>query len=92
MNKEKINNAIGERICNHMNSDHKDAVISYALHYGGIKNIKEARLISLNSHFMEIDVDKQIIQIKFDHILQDAKDAHQTLITMLKSIPKEKSN
>ena len=92
MNKEAIDNAISKRICNHMNTDHKDAVISYAIHYGGIKNVKKAKIISLNSLFMELDVDNQIIQIKFDHILQDSKDAHKTLVSMLKSIPKEKSN
>tara|TARA_Y100001968_G_scaffold269976_1_gene260969 strand:+ start:5440 stop:5718 length:279 start_codon:yes stop_codon:yes gene_type:complete len=89
MKKDSINNSISERICNHMNADHKDAVNSYAVHYGGIKDFKEAKLISLNSHFMALDIDSKIIHIKFDHTLEDSNDAHRTLVSMLKSIPKD---
>tara|TARA_Y100001968_G_C19435862_1_gene759641 strand:- start:116 stop:397 length:282 start_codon:yes stop_codon:yes gene_type:complete len=91
MSQEKINNAVSERICKHMNTDHQDAVKSYALYYGGIKNFKKVIMISLNSHYMELEVDERIININFDHILQDSKDAHKTLVSMLKSIPKENS-
>jgi len=40
---------------------------------------------------MELEVDGNIVQIKFDHTLSDSEDAHQTLVTMLRAMPKTSS-
>ena len=71
-----------------MNADHMDAVIKYALHYGGVEEFKEVIMTNLTSKSLELKVDQKIIQIPFDHTLKDSEDAHKTLVKMLKSIPK----
>ena len=87
MNLEPLTKESINRICNHMNKDHPDAVMAYAKHYGGIEICNKAQIVKLSSELMEIKVDEQIIKIKFDHILKDCSDAHQTLVSMIKSIP-----
>tara|TARA_Y100001968_G_scaffold250663_1_gene235755 strand:- start:169 stop:438 length:270 start_codon:yes stop_codon:yes gene_type:complete len=87
MNSEPITHEASIRICNHMNQDHPDAVKSYAKYYGKIKSFKSAKMINLSPELIELKVDDQILKIKFDHILQDCSDAHQTLVKMIKSIP-----
>ncbi len=87
MNYEPINQETGKRICNHMNKDHQDAVNAYAKYYGKIKTFKSAKMISLSPQSIQIKIDNQTIEIKFDHILQDCSDAHKTLVRMIKAIP-----
>ena len=87
MDSEPITEESSFRICNHMNQDHQDAVNAYAKYYGKITTFKSAKMISLSSESMQLKIDDQTIEIKFDHILQDCSDAHKTLIRMIKSIP-----
>ena len=89
MGNERLDKNVIARICNHMNTDHKDAIMQYAIHYGGIKNCQNAIITNLTSTYLELEVDQEIIQIAFDHALQDSQDAHKTLISMLKAIPKK---
>ena len=88
MKPEPINQESSTRICNHMNKDHSDAVIAYAKYYGGIEMCNKAQIVTLSAELMELKVDEQIIKIKFDHTLKDCSDAHKTLVSMIKSIPK----
>ena len=88
MNIEPLTKESSTRICKHMNKDHADAVMAYAKYYGGIEICHRAQIINLSSELMELKVDEQIIKIKFDHPLKDCSDAHQTLVSMIKSIPK----
>ncbi len=87
MNSEPITTLSSQRICNHMNKDHQDAVNAYAKYYGKIETFRTARMISLSPESIQLEIDDQIIDIKFDHILQDCLDAHKTLVRMLKDIP-----
>ena len=87
MNSESINQESSTRICNHMNKDHEDAVNAYAKYYGKIKTFKSAKMLCLSPDSFQLKVDDQIIEIKFDHILQDCSDAHKTLVVMSKAIP-----
>ena len=87
MSSEPLNKETSTRICKHMNADHKDALINYAKHYGGVKECQEVNMTDLTTKFIELEVDKQIIKIHFDHTLKGSKDAHTTLVKMLKSIP-----
>ena len=87
MNSEPITKESSTRICNHMNKDHKDAVNAYAKYYGEIKTFKSAKMITLSPEYIQLKIDDQTIEIKFDHILQDCSDAHQTLVKMIKAIP-----
>ena len=87
MNSEPITKESSKRICNHMNKDHKDAVNAYAKYYGKINNFKSAKMVSLSRKSIELKIDDQTLEIKFDHILQDCADAHKTLVNMIKEIP-----
>ncbi len=75
------------RICQHMNADHQEAVVAYARHYGHCPEAKKAKMLLISSHTMTLDVEGKSIEIMFDHVLSDSKDAHQTLVSMLKKIP-----
>ena len=87
MNSEPITPESITRICNHMNKDHEDAVNAYAKYYGKIKTFKSAKMISLSKESIELKIDDQTLEIKFDHILLDCSDAHKTLVRMIKAIP-----
>ncbi len=87
MNSEPITKKSSTRICNHMNKDHENAVNAYAKHYGKVKTFKSAKMIRLTKESIQLKVDDQTLEIKFDHILEDCSDAHQTLIRMIKAIP-----
>ena len=87
MNSEPITEKSSTRICNHMNKDHQDAVNAYAKYYGRVKAFRSAKMINLSPESIQLKIDEQTIDIKFDHILQDCSDAHQTLVRMLKAIP-----
>ena len=87
MNPEPITKESSKRICNHMNKDHQDAVNAYAKYYGNIKTFRSAKMITLSPESIQIKIDDQTIEIKFDHILKDCSDAHQTLVEMIKAIP-----
>jgi len=71
-----------------MNKDHQDAVNAYAKYYGKIKTFRSAKMIRLSPESIQLEIDDQTINIKFDHVLQDCSDAHQTLVKMIKAIPK----
>ena len=88
MSADPLNKKTSDRICRHMNDDHTDAIVQYAQHFGCVKNPKKARMISISTATMKLEVDGQTIEIPFDHSLSDSEDAHQTLVKMLRSIPK----
>ena len=87
MDSELITKESSIRICNHMNKDHQDAVNAYAKYYGKIKTFRSAKMIRLSQESIQLEIDDQTINIKFDHVLQDCSDAHQTLVKMIKAIP-----
>ncbi|OOV34196.1 heme iron utilization protein, partial [Candidatus Synechococcus spongiarum LMB bulk15M] len=65
--------AVSDRICRHMNDDHREAVAAYAHHYGGCPQVSAARLVAVTSEWMDLDVDGQPLRIAFDHSLQDSE-------------------
>ena len=87
MNSEPITKSSSARICNHMNKDHQDAIKAYAKYYGKIETFKSAKMTSLSPESIELKIDDQTVDIKFDHILKDCSDAHKTLVRMIKAIP-----
>ena len=86
MNNELITPEVSKRICNHMNKDHNDAIVFYAINYAGIESPVNVEMLKITPNSMYLKVDNKNIEISFDHILQDSKDAHQTLVDMLKKI------
>lgn len=84
---ETITPAISDRICKHMNEDHRDAIGLYARYYGQILSLENAKMLSIDNEGMYLVIDEQEekpLRIDFDHTLEDAKDAHYTLVEMLK--------
>jgi putative heme iron utilization protein len=85
---EIITTAISDRICQHMNKDHGDAVLFYAQVYGKISDAESAQMLSIDPQGMDLAVEKlgesQKIRIIFERTLESAKDAHNTLVEMLK--------
>ena len=44
-------------------------------------------MIDLSPESIQLQIDENRLEIKFDHILQDCSDAHKTLVKMIQSIP-----
>ena len=86
MTNEPKTTAVSNRIWDHMNRDHKDSIVKYLIHYAEIKEPKVVRMLEINSSYMTIEVDRDRINIPFEHTLLDSKDAHRTLVQMLKDI------
>ena len=84
---EPITPKISDRICQHMNKDHGDAISLYANVYGKVQT-ESATMDSIDPQGMNISaqVKGEIvpIRVEFDHTLQDAADAHHTLVAMIK--------
>ena len=84
---ETITNAVSDRICKHMNDDHGDALSVYAEFYGKAENVKTVKMLSIDNEAMYFEINgssEQPLKVTFDHTLEDAKDAHVTLVEMLK--------
>ena len=88
---DPLTESVSARICRHMNDDHAEAVIAYAKHYGGVDSAESARMVAVRPEAMELEVDGSSLKIAFDHTLTDSEDAHQTLVAMLRSMPKPQS-
>ena len=81
---------VSDRICNHMNDDHADAVVKYVEAFGNINNASSAQMLRIDAEGMDIqaqvDGTDVPVRIKFERTLADAKDAHVILVEMLKQI------
>lgn len=79
---------ISDLICRHMNEDHADAILLYAKVYGNSTEATAAEMVSIDAEGMnlltQVDGNQAPLRIGFDHVLQDAEDAHQTLIAMVR--------
>jgi putative heme iron utilization protein len=80
--------AVSDRICKHMNDDHTEAVVAYARHYAGIEAPTAARMVAVGPEAMQLEVDGQMVEVRFDHTLSDSDDAHRTLVAMLRAMPR----
>ena len=69
MTADPLTPAVSERICRHMNDDHGDAVLRYALHYGGISAASIATMTAVNADAMNLEVDGKPLRIPFDHLV-----------------------
>ena len=84
---ETITTAVSDRICKHMNKDHGDALVLYAQFFGKLSNIQSAKMLSIDNQAMYLEIDnnsEQKLKIEFDHQLENAQDAHQSLVAMMK--------
>lgn len=85
---DPITPEVSQRICQHMNDDHADAIALYARVYGKLAAVTAAKMDSIDPEGMnlmtQVNGHETPIRITFDHVLQDSEDAHQTLIAMVK--------
>lgn len=86
---EPITSTVSDRICKHMNDDHSEAVLLYATAYGHQPNATAATMESIDPEGMTLavtvdDGTATTVRVTFDHTLEGAEDAHQTLVAMLK--------
>ncbi|MBW4464100.1 MAG: DUF2470 domain-containing protein [Pegethrix bostrychoides GSE-TBD4-15B] len=83
---------VSDRICKHMNDDHAEAILLYARAFAKMPEATAARMLRIDAEGMDLDVQKNdassSARIQFDHELQDAEDAHQTLIAMVRQARK----
>ena len=84
---EAITPAISDRICQHMNEDHSDAIVMYAQIFGNAPQTESATMDSIDPQGMNISAqiagETVPVRVEFDHTLKDAKDAHHTLVAMI---------
>ena len=85
---EIITPAISDRICKHMNEDHREAIALYAKAFGDAPKTEAATMVSIDPQGMnlsaQIDGETVPVRVEFDHPLKDAEDAHHTLVAMIK--------
>jgi len=85
---EQFSPEVSDRICKHMNEDHANAVALYAQIYGNSPDTEAAQMVSIDAQGMnlmaQINGASVPLHIEFDHLLNDAEDAHHTLIAMVK--------
>ena len=72
-----------------MNSDRKEALNSFARHYGESKVVKNSRMLSISPTAMKLEIDGVTLEIPFKKKLLDSEDAHKTLVAMFKRIKAE---
>jgi putative heme iron utilization protein len=76
-------------ICEHMNEDHADALVTYARVFGHRADVRTARMTGMNAEGLDMLVDTDTgeidMRVAFDHTLVDADDAQQTLIRMARA-------
>jgi putative heme iron utilization protein len=79
---------VSQRICQHMNDDHGDAVVLYAKAFGGVAQATSAEMLSIDAEGMNLKAQADgaaiPLRIQFEPALQDAEDAHHRLIAMIK--------
>lgn len=89
---EEFSTQVSDRICKHMNEDHADAVVLYAKAYGNLVDATAAQMLSIDAEGMnlqaQVNGEDVPVRVKFDHTLENAEDAHHTLIDMLKQARK----
>lgn len=89
---DEFSTQVSDRICKHMNEDHADAVALYAQAYGNLEDATAAQMLSIDAEGMnlqaQVNGEEVPVRIKFDHTLENAEDAHHTLIDMLKQARK----
>lgn len=75
-----------QRILDHMNEDHADAVLRYVIHFGKVDKATEAILAGIDRDGIDVDyhIDgrKETIRIPFAQSLESPEDAHMTLVHM----------
>ncbi|MEM0965090.1 MAG: DUF2470 domain-containing protein [Verrucomicrobiota bacterium] len=87
-NAEPLSPEVVQRMVNHMNEDHSDAVLLYVKHFAQ-READSASLEDITHESMKIKVDNgEELEIPFRKPLADSHDAHMTMVKMAKQARK----
>lgn len=79
---------VSDRICQHMNGDHADALALYAQVFGRAPAGVTAEMKAIDPEGMDLiaslDGESYLLRIPFQRPLRDSEDAHLTLVEMVK--------
>lgn len=91
---ETFSPEVSDRICKHMNDDHAEAVVLYARVFGNSPEATSAQMLSIDAEGMnlmtQVNGSDTPVRVAFDHVLADAKDAHYTLVEMMKQAQQQR--
>lgn len=75
-------------VISHMNEDHSDAVLEYALVYANRRDATSARMINMASDYMDLDIQSdaatETIRVFFDEPVNDRTESRIKLVALLK--------
>lgn len=75
-------------VMTHMNEDHSDAVLTYALVYANRAYATRATMVGMSSTYMDLDIqgiDKtESVRIFFDEVVNDRTESRIKLVDLLK--------
>tara|TARA_R100000773_G_C4176927_1_gene88255 strand:- start:228 stop:467 length:240 start_codon:yes stop_codon:yes gene_type:complete len=77
-----IREETSQRICNHMNKDHMDAVHGYLKNYTEVKDFEEVELCEITSKYMKIKYDGKFTEINFPKEITE-QEIKSTLVSMI---------
>ena len=76
------------RVCGHMNDDHSDSVLAYAMHYAGLADAVSARMVGLTSQGFVLDVTlrdgtvKSAVSVPYIKPLENAGQVRKMAVAM----------
>lgn len=73
-----------EAVVTHMNDDHRDAVLEYAITYAGKVNPSHAEMTSMTTDYMDLRVDEISVRIYFDRPIDSRESSRVKLVELLK--------
>jgi putative heme iron utilization protein len=75
-----------DRIVEHMNEEHTEALCQYAAAYGGIENAESAEMVGIDAEGMDLRVSvgdtTREVRIPFERPVQTPDDAHRLLVDL----------
>ena len=77
-----IREQTSQRICNHMNKDHMDAIHGYLKNYTDVKDFHQAELYEITSKCMRIKYDGKFAEINFPKEITE-QEIKSTLVSMI---------
>jgi len=79
-----------ERIVDHMNEDHPDALVDYAEAYADIPDVQGARMTGIDAEGFDLVVERteetRPVRIEFDTPLSTVGDARSRLVNMAMAV------
>lgn len=79
-----FNYAAEARVLDHMNADHKDALVKYCSEYDFSNDKEDYSMTGIDSEGMDLKVGSENVRIPFDKPLESASQAREVLVSMVK--------